>query len=365
MRVLHIQKVKGIGGSERHLLSLLPALREAAVDARMIVIASDDADSFVSAVRAVRVPTEVLAWRGFSDPRLPIRLTGAVRAARPHVVHTHLIHADSIAQPLAAAMGDARVSTMHSAHAFYGREPYRTVARATGRLAQRTIAISEHVAQYARRLRLTPPDRVRVIPYGVDSDSWASTEAERDRARASFDLDTSEVVIGLASRLIEGKGHALAIDAFSEAAKRLPELRMVIAGAGPLEADLRRRAEDAAPGLVRFTGHLADVRSFMIACDVVCFPTLPSLSEGFGLAALEAMASGRPVVAVDTGPLPEVVEHGVTGLLVRPHVAELRDGFLHVAGDPTVMSEMGRAGQARATERFSLEAMTRATIEVY
>ena len=331
----------------------------------MIVIASDDADSFVSSMRASGVPTDAMAWRGFADPGLAVRLTKAMRAMRPDVVHTHLIHADSIVQPIAATMRVARASTMHSAHAFYAREPYRTVARTTGRLAQRTIAISEHVARYARRLHLAPPDRVRVIPYGVDAAAWASTDDERERARASLDLGTSDLVVGVASRLIEGKGHALAIDAFAAAAARAPEMRMVIAGDGPLEVELRRRADVAAHGLVRFTGHLADVRSFMIACDLVCFPTLPSLSEGFGLAALEAMASGRPVVAVDTGPLPEVVEHGVTGLLVRPDVAELRDGFLRLAGDARARGEMGLAARERARERFSLEAMTRATIEVY
>ena len=95
-----------------------------------------------------------------------------------------------------------------------------------------------------------------------------------------------------------------------------PHLRLLIAGDGPLRAELERRA--GALGDVRFLGFVADVGAFMNACDIVAFPTQPELSEGFGLAALEAMAAARPVIATAVGSLPEVVRRRRPGFWSIP-----------------------------------------------
>ena len=117
---------------------------------------------------------------------------------------------------------------------------------------------------------------------------------------------------------------------------------------------------------MRFTGYVADMRAFMNACDVLAFPTEPSLGEGFGLAALEAMAAGRSVVATRVGSLPEVVDAGRTGLLVGPGaVEELEGALVELAENAPLRSEMGARAQQRARSVFSVEAMIERTVAVY
>ena len=101
-------------------------------------------------------------------------------------------------------------------------------------------------------------------------------------------------------------------------------------------------------------------------CDVVAVPTQPELSEGFGLAALEAMAAGKPVVASSVGSLPEVVDDGVTGVLVPASSADaLASALVGLARDESRRLELGRAGEVRARRDFPLDAMVSKTIDVY
>jgi glycosyltransferase involved in cell wall biosynthesis len=166
--------------------------------------------------------------------------------------------------------------------------------------------------------------------------------------------------------MIRGKGHAFLLDAHRAATQRNPRLRLVMAGDGPLRQGLERDATRSANGSVRFLGYLSDVRAFMNACDVLAFPTEPALGEGFGLAALEAMASGRPVVATAVGSLPELVKARETGILVTPGaVDELSAALLELAGDGRLRAEMGGRAQIRARTVFSVEAMVDRTLAVY
>ena len=114
-----------------------------------------------------------------------------------------------------------------------------------------------------------------------------------------------------------------------------------------------------------FLGQLDDVRRFMAACDVLLFPTLPGLGEGFGLAALEAMAAGVPVVATRVGPLPEVVKDGVTGSVVAPSPRAVADALSALALDAGTRRAMGLAGRERAATVYGLDEMVDRTVTVY
>jgi glycosyltransferase involved in cell wall biosynthesis len=104
----------------------------------------------------------------------------------------------------------------------------------------------------------------------------------------------------------------------------------------------------------------------MGACDVFAFPTQPELGEGFGLAALEAMAASRPVIATRVGSLPEVVRDNVTGLLVEPgSVEDLAAALVHLAKNAGLRKRMGERARTRAQEDFSLELMIERTLAVY
>jgi glycosyltransferase involved in cell wall biosynthesis len=366
LKVLHVQKVAGMGGSEQHLLSLLPALRAAGVDARMLVPAAGKSERFTEPLRARGVPVRVVAAGPDLNPFLVAALVRGIRAFRPDLVHTHLVHADLHGQVAAGLAGVGRVSSVHGTPDFYRREPYRTPARLAGRFARATIAISEYVRGFLQRVHLTPAHRIEVVPYGIDASRWALPAAERARARSSLGLQDGDVAVGIAARLIPGKGHAFLLEAYAVAARHAPRLRLLVAGDGPLRERLEREAARVGNGTVRFVGYLADMRAFMNACDVLAFPTEPALGEGFGLAALEAMASGRPVVATRVGSLPEVVRARETGLLVSPGaVDELASALLELAGDERLRNELGARAMQRARSVFSVESMVERTLAVY
>lgn len=365
--VVHVQKSAGLGGSERHLLALLPALARRGVDVAMVVARAPGAEAFTSELARAGVPTIPVPAGPDLNPALTWRLVRVLRDRRPSLVHTHLVHADVHGQPAARLARLPAVSSVHGAHSFYRRAPHRTPARVAGHLARRTIAISRHVAELLVDSRVAPPDRVRVVHYGIDAPRWDVPEARRRERRAALGLAPETVAVGIASRLVPGKGHDTLVRAVAAARRGGAPLHLLVAGDGPERERLEALARaEGASGDVAFLGFVGDVASLMAACDVVAFPTLPELGEGFGLAALEAMAAERPVVASRVASLPEVVADGETGLLVPPgEVEALAAALRRLAGDPGERARMGGAGRRRAVERFSLDAMVDATLAVY
>ena len=166
-RVLHVHKVSGIGGAERHLLDLLPALARAGVEVHVCSLTADGAAPFLRRLReAGVVPVTVRAGPDL-NPWAMAQVARRVRTIRPHVVHTHLVHGDLHGQPVARALGIPAVSSVHGTPAFYRRRLLRQAGRMVGSLATRRIAVSEHVRRFLLELGLGTEDRITVIPYGL------------------------------------------------------------------------------------------------------------------------------------------------------------------------------------------------------
>jgi glycosyltransferase involved in cell wall biosynthesis len=366
MRVLHIQKVKGIGGSERHLLSLLPSLVAHGLDVRICVAASGVADRFLERLRDTGVETVVVPAGPDLNPFLLSAIFREIRRFRPDVVHTHLIHADVHGQPVARLLGVPRVSSVHGAEDYYRRSHYRIAGSGAIALADRVIVISRYLRDLVAQRGLASPARIRVVHYGVDPDQWAAMGRRRKAARARFGVEPGAVCVGIASRVVPGKGHGLLVEAARRALQQMPSLRLYVAGDGPLLEGVKRQARSMPEGTVRFLGFIPDISPFFAACDIVAFPTSPELGEGFGLAALEAMASGRPVIATAVTSLPELVTHGESGLLVDPSDPDdLHRALVSLAAAPKRREQLGHAGQLRARACFSIDAMVERTLAVY
>jgi glycosyltransferase involved in cell wall biosynthesis len=366
MRVLHVQKVKGIGGSERHLLALLPGLRDAGIEVRMWAATTEQGNRFVEELLQRDVQVVSGPAGAHVNPDLARALWVQIRRFRPSIVHTHLVHGDVYGQLAARITGIPAVSSFHGSHSFFRREPVRTAERVAGRFARQTIAISQHVRDFLIRSRLRPPERIRVIPYGIDASGWRVRPEERVRARAHHGLHDGDVAVGIASRLIPGKGHDVLLEAFAIAQGEAPSLRLLIAGDGPLQHEIEQAARRLTDGGAKILGFVADIRRFMASCDIVVFPTLPTLGEGFGLAALEAMATECPVIATRVAALPEVVVDGETGMLVPPSDPHsLASALARLATDEALRRQMGAASQRRVADVFGLERMVAATLSAY
>lgn len=331
--VLHVQKVSGISGSEAHLLSLLPLLRARGWDAHMIVLHEGEAGAaeFVDAMRARDVPTEAWRMRVDLDPTVPLRLL----QRRPGILHTHLVHADVLGLPAGAlARVPVRVSTKHGFNEFRSHRLVAAADRAAARCAHAQIAISQGLADYLAETEGFPREAFRVVHYGIAAGSEPPPPPPPTRLAA-------------VGRLIPIKGLDVLMRAFAAARERVPELTLEIAGAGPLDAELRR----AAPEGVTFLGRVDPVAEVYERNAVV---VVPSRGEGFGMVALEAAERGRAAIVSRVGGLPEIVVDGETGLVVPPEDdAALAGAIVALATDPDRVRAYGSAARVRALRSFS------------
>jgi glycosyltransferase involved in cell wall biosynthesis len=340
--VLHLQKVAGISGSEAHLLSLLPRLRERGWDVRMLMLHENEpgAWDFARALRARGVQLDAIRLRADVDPIAFAQLTSYLVRHRPAILHTHLVHADAYGL-LAGTVARVplRFSTKHGFNEF--REaPYFGVAdRAFASLAHVHIAISRGLARYLEDVEGFDGESFEIVHYGIDPDG---------EPKAYGGGVPRLLCVG---RLIPIKGHIVLLRAFAEAKRELPELELAIAGRGPLEHALKALAlELGIADSVRFLGHVSPIQA---AIENAAAVVVPSMGEGFGMVALEAMERSRPVIAAAIGGLGELVRDGETGVLVPAgEVEPLREAIVRVAGDLELARRMGEAGRARALSRF-------------
>ncbi len=332
-RVLHVQKVSGISGSEAHLLSLLPLLRDRGWDARMLVLHEGEpgAREFVERLRALDVPVETQRMRVELDPRVP----ALVARRRPDVLHTHLVHADVLGLPAGALAGvQVRVSTKHGFNEFRSNRLVAAADRAAARFAHRQIAISAGLARYLEETQGFASGSFTVVHYGIEPGPEPLRSPETPRLAA-------------VGRLIPIKGFDLLLRAFAAARARVPELTLELAGDGPLAGELRRTAPEG----VTLLGRVSPVVPVYQRNAIV---VVPSRGEGFGMVALEAAERGRAAIVSDVGGLPEIVVDGETGLVVPAGDADaLAAAIVELALDPARVRRLGDAARARALGEFS------------
>jgi glycosyltransferase involved in cell wall biosynthesis len=363
VKAIHVIKGKGgIAGAERHLLDLLPGLRAAGLDVALVVLEETGASgkTLVSAVRDRGIAVERLTLDGAASARAFFRLVRLFRRERPDLVHTHLPHADIHAIPAARAAGVRTiVSTQHNEDPRRRGLIQRSVARALYRRVDRVIAVSESVKRFVIEVDRLPGDRIEVIPHGVAARRTLDRGDARRRLSESFGIPETAPLIGGAGRLIDAKGFDDLLRAFDTVRERHPLVHLAIAGDGPLRAVLEAKAWER----VHFLGWMADVHPFFAALDVFA---VPSMREGFGLVALEAMPYETALVVTNAGALPELVTDGDTGLVVPAgDPASLARALVRLLEDEPLRTRLGRSGRLRAEARFTIDRMVSATVAVY
>ncbi len=367
MRVIHLIKVTAVAGAETHLLTLLPGLRAQGIDARLLVLVEPGKpmQDFLQLAAEHDIPAESRVIRRDFAPYLVPHLRDYFRAQAPRIVHTHLQHADLYGIPAARwARVPAIITTRHNENTFRRRLPLRLMNRTLWRMVKAGIAISDSVRRFAVEVERAPLHKVHTIYYGLPPDPTRAAQrlALRAAYRQELSLTPDAPVIGMASRLVEQKGISDGLRAFEQITARFPEARLVIAGDGPLRRKLEQETRPFA-GQVRFVGWRDDVPLLMAAFDVFL---MPSLWEGFGLVALEAMAQRVPVIASAVSSLPEIIVSGETGLLVPPRdVAALAEALTLLLSDRALAQHMGLMGEDRLETHFSAARMIDQTARLY
>jgi glycosyltransferase involved in cell wall biosynthesis len=347
LKVVHVHRIRGIGGSERHLLTLLPALQERGVDVSFIGL-DDPAGVPEPFYAELPVPYERLRAPRDLDPQLAVRLSRALGRARPDLVHTHLVHADVYG---ALAGRTPLVSTKHNPDPFRAG-PFRFVERALTRRAARVIAISEAVRRFCLEQVGLPPRKLQVVHYGLDElpSPWAENPP----------LALGRPLLLAVCRLEAQKGLETAVRALAD----LPGATLLVLGEGADRTALEALASSlGVRDRMLLPGRVGDVTALYTRADILVHP---ARWEGFGLAMLEAMLAAKPVVAARAGSAPELVEDGRTGILVPvDDSAALAEAVSSLLSDPGKAAAMGRAARERAHSHFSVARMAEWTVALY
>ena len=366
LRIAGVDPERNFGGGETQVLGLTLELLRMGHQAELFC---DPDGALWPRATAAGIVCRPLRVRNAVDLGAGLRLRALLTRGRYDVVHFHTSRAHALA-PYVRGLSPIRVVTR--------RMDYRPNRWFGGYLYNRAvdgvIAISGGVAD-ALADGGAVRQHIRVVPSGVDCAHFVPPDARaRDAARARFALRADDIVVGALGTLVPRKGHRVLIEALAlarrpgdqtaEMAAVGGHLRCLIAGAGPQAAELAGRARElGCLDEVRLLGRLEESRELLWALDLFA---MPSLKEGLGVAALEAMACGLPVVASAVGGLGEVVEDGISGMLVTPgDAAALAGALIKLAASAEDRVAMGAAARTRAVERFSMGAMARGTLEVY
>lgn len=380
MRLLELVTTAGWGGAQHQVLAL--ASWAAARGKDVHLAAGSDGELFARAARAGITVHPLRYLKPEVDPvadlRALLEISRLIGTLRPDVLHTHSSKAGVLGR-LAAhwprlrpsgptpSSGYRRAAVVHHCHGLSfgpGRRAgplgwtFLAAERLSGWACDGVISVSQGVEAEVRRHRLYPRARRAVVLNAVDVPELP-IDPRRD-VREELGIRADATVFSIVARLVDGKGHLVAIQACADLVAAGVDAYLLVVGAGPLEA--RIRAEWAGlPGLrdrVRMLGFRADVPRLLLASDAL---VLPSLAEGLSLVAIEAALAGIPVVATGIPGLNEVVQHLQTGLLVPypPRREDLGAAMRRIAEDPVWARRLGQEARIAAKQRFSINNLER------
>ncbi|WP_433791226.1 glycosyltransferase family 4 protein [Actinoplanes sp. CA-252034] len=370
-----------VGGLGRHVHALATTLVRAGHEVTVVTRHAPGAllEEYTEGVRVVRAPDDppafdvtggnLLAWAVAFNHTLTRAALHATRTGGFDVVHAHDWLVAHTAVTLREHLDVPLVATIHATesgrHQGYLPSAHnRTiddVERWLAAEAVRVIVCSGYMRHEISRLFDVPPDRVDVVPNGVDALRWRARPRAVAAARSRYAGDGP--LVSYAGRLVYEKGVQHLIDAVPTLRSRFPGLRLVIAGDGPYRPDLETRASGTPE--VSFTGFLGghELTALMGASD--CY-VVPSIYEPFGMVALEAAAAGTPVAVAGTGGLDEIVDHGVTGVKFAPgDPAALAETTGWVLGDRDFARSLALRARERVRSDFNWPAIADRTATVY
>ena len=352
----------GVGGTETHILELASRIDRTKYDVTVCALKSGGCVADDLRARGVRVVS--LGGVGMFDFRVLFRLWKLMREERPDVLQSFLFWANLAARLLGRLSKAVRVICSYHDEIVSEGRLLRLIDRLTFRWSHAVVCCSDAVRRSVSACLGAPAAGQTIIPFGVDARLFATA----DRAtREELGLREGGPVVGTVCRLVEPKkGLSVLLQAMVllRGAGDDRGCQLLIVGEGPARDSLESLSQQlGVSSWIRFAGSRRDVPRILPLLDLF---VLPSLYEGFGIAILEAMAAGKPVVATTVGGIPEFVVPGETGLLVEPgNAAALADAIACVLRDPDRAKRMGASGRSRAQAGFQISTVVRRHEQVY
>ncbi|MGF6781877.1 glycosyltransferase family 4 protein [Paraburkholderia sp. GAS334] len=350
LKILHSESSSGWGGQEHRTLKEMIALR--GMNHSVEVVCPQDAQLGVRA-RGEGFAVHHAPMRGGADARSLMTIRDLLCRKRFDVLNTHSGH-DSIIAGFAGRLAGTPlvVRTRHLAL------PINSLATYTW-IPHRVIAVSRHVRDYLVSAGVSRR-RVETIYDGIARHEPLS----HSTLRAELGINADSTVIGMVAIMRDKKGHEDLIAAVRPLLAGRPGLHIVMAGDGPCFDKVKEIVDRLQlADRIHLLGFRSDIPNVLRGCDLF---VLPTHQEALGQSYIEAMASGLAVIGSDVDGVPELITHGVNGLLVPPHdIDALRTAILQLVDDPRLRARLGRAGRLLTDFSFTVDAMACETVEYY
>jgi len=354
---LHIDTARTWRGGQNQVLVTVMGLR--ALGHRTMLAAHPDGELRTRASEGLDLVP--IAPRTEMDLSAAWRLSRALKQLRPDVVHAHDPHGVAMAALALSMSTQPRKPPLIASRRVDFHMRGNTLSRWKYRQVDCFVCASDAIRQMVVGDGI-PSDRAVTVYEGIDLGRVAS--APPAKPHEEFWLPHEAPVVGNVAALVPHKGQRHLIDAAALVVRQVPDARFIIAGEGELRPALEKQIKDhRLEKHVILAGFRPDVLSLHKSFDLF---VLSSTTEGLGTSLLDAMACEKAIVATSAGGIPEVVQDGVTGLLVPPKDHEaLARAIVRLLKDPAVRAKMASAGLARVRERFSAERMVQDTLSVY
>jgi len=371
MKVLFVQKMNGISGSELYLLQIMPELKRRGYDVEMLIVYPQTGNNnkrFIEYLAANGIRTHEIYNHLDISPRLIGKIIRILDKGKYDIVQANLVHADFWISIIKCFFRRKLkiVSVKHGYHpayqAKYGYDFkylkwdfYYWIEKFACRIVNFNITISKGLYNVYVSGNLTRSSKIRNIYYGL-----TLTEPVESTTVRVPDAD----YVLVTGRLVSFKGHKFLIEAWKRVRVSFPDLKLYIAGEGDCRKELEMQVARAnLSDCIIFLGHVPNPHPLMQKC---VFTIVPSVWEGFGLILLESWMHKKAIVAFDAPAMNEIIKHGENGLLANAQDSDdLADKIISLYNSKDLLAKYGEAGYELLHSFFTLKRMTDETQEIY
>ena len=371
MRILFVQHMNGISGSELYLLQLLPALTEKGVEVEMMIVFKEDTGkntSFVEQLSSKGIVTHQIYGHKPYSLKLLFNIKRIVSRGGFDLVQSNLIHADfwlsiikffSIRKMKLISVKHGFDENYSAKYGFNTKKLNRSlfvwVQRLSGMNTNWNVTISKGIYDMYVKGKISKASKTEIVYYGLNLDHIQNSGFNKT------DSNRYAIILG---RLVKYKGHEFVIKAWKKVKEYNPSLKLYIVGGGAYQENLvQLTAELGLQEQIVFCGYQPNPHQLLHFAE---FSLVSSIFEGFGLITLESWYHKKPVIAFNVPALNEAIDNEKNGLLVTPFdTDELATKIIHLFSNQPAAVQMGQHGYDKLIKEFSLERMTNQMIGIY
>jgi len=353
--VLQLVEDLGTGGLEKVIVDIAENLN--AEQYKVIVWCVARGGEIADELISKGIDVKILGIRSYYNPFNILRLVNLFKKVNPDILHTHTYFSNTIGR-IAAKLTRIPIIITHVQNTYWNYTKRNLfIERLLSYFTDKIICCSDAVKDFVLGYEKISPQKVVTIYNGIALDKF-NQSIDVASFRDSLGIRDNELLIATVASLTPKKGHKYFLDSVADIVKTYKNIKCLIVGDGPLRKELEEYVKTLSLDYyIIFTGIRNDIPNLLRAADIF---VLPSLIEGLGIAAIEAMASGIPVVATNVGGLSEVVKDGISGILVPPKDSEALSGaIMSLLKDSQAAKQMGDEGHKISREKFSSKMMIR------